>query len=138
MIRFKPIPEGIHGRLELLTNFLEKDPNIVFAYLFGGLAKGRIGPLTDVDLALYLKDLKQIDYLEIFGHISEILGTDEIDLVILNQAPLSLAGRILQSRKVLVDKVPSRRHQYESLTLREFFDFSLKERGILERRYGIG
>jgi len=79
-----------------------------------------------------------MDYLDTFGKISEILGTGEIDLVILNQAPISLAGRILQSREVLVDKAPFVRHRFESLTLRMFFDFSFKEREILKRRYGIG
>jgi hypothetical protein len=85
-----------------------------------------------------LKNEKKMDYLDTFGKISEILGTGEIDLVILNKAPLSLAGRVLQGRKVLVDKAPFVRHRFESLTLRMFFDFSLKERTILKRRYGIG
>ena len=115
-----------------------EESNIIFAYLFGGLAKGQFGPLSDIDLALYLKNEKKIDYLDTFGKISEILGTGEIDLVILNKAPLSLAGRVLQGRKVLVDKAPFVRHRFESLTLRMFFDFSLKERTILKRRYGIG
>jgi hypothetical protein len=58
--------------------------------------------------------------------------------VILNNAPLSLAGRILQGRKVLVDKEPFVRHIFESRILREFFDFAVKEKNILKRRYGIG
>ncbi len=118
--------------------FFAKDSNILFAYLFGGLARGRFSPLSDIDLALFLKNEKRTDYLERFGTISEILGTEEIDLVILNKAPLCLSGRVLQSRKVLVDKAPFVRHRYESLTLRMFFDFSIKEREILHRRYGIG
>lgn len=26
----------------------------IFAYIFGGLAKGKIGPLSDIDIAVYL------------------------------------------------------------------------------------
>jgi hypothetical protein len=85
-----------------------------------------------------VKDMKKLDYLEMFGRIADILGTDEIDLVILNNAPLSLTGRILQERKILVDKEPFVRHLFESRILREFFDFTVKERDILKRRYGIG
>jgi len=94
--------------------------------------------LTDVDLSVYVRNRKKLDYLELFGKIARILRTDEIDLVILNDAPLALAGRILQNRKVLMDKKPFLRHKYESLILREFFDFAIKERNILKRRYGIG
>ena len=138
MIRFKSIPEDIHSKIEALVDFFSKDPNIIFAYLFGGLVKGKRNPLSDVDLALYVKDRQDFDYLAVFGEISSILGTDEIDLIILNNAPLSLTGRILQNRKVLLDKVPFLRHHYESLILREFYDFSIKEREIVKRRYGIG
>ena len=138
MIRLSPIPPDIHERFGPLVDFFMEESNIIFAYLFGGLAKGHFGPLSDIDLALYLKNEKKMDYLDTFGKIGEILGTGEIDLVILNKAPLSLAGRVLQGRKVLVDKAPFVRHQFESLTLRMFFDFSLKERVVLKRRYGIG
>ncbi len=94
--------------------------------------------MSDVDLSVFVRAPKRLDYLELFGKISNVLGTDEIDLIILNDAPLSLAGRILKNRKVLIDKKPFLRHKYESLILREFFDFTLKEKNILQRRYGIG
>jgi hypothetical protein len=138
MIRFKKIPGDIDGRIGLLNDLLNKDSNIIFAYLFGGLLKNRRNPLSDVDLGIYVKSTKRLDYLTLFNKISRFLGTDEIDLVVLNSAPISLAGRILQNRKVLIDKDPFLRHRYESLILREFFDFTLKEREILRRRYGIG
>lgn len=138
MIRFKKIPEDIHERIGLLTDIFSEDSNIVFAYLFGGLLRDKASPLSDVDVAIYVKNVKSLDYLALFGKISETLSTDEIDLVVLNSAPVSLAGRILQKRKILVDKDPFLRHKYESRMLREFFDFSVKEREILHRRYGIG
>ena len=138
MIRFKRIPKDIHQKMNPLIDFFKADPHIIFAYIFGGLVKERPNPLSDVDLAIYVRDIKKLDYLELFGNIANVIGTDEIDLVVLNTAPISLAGRILQSRKVLVDKKPFLRHRYESLVLREFFDFTVKERDILKRRYGIG
>jgi predicted nucleotidyltransferase len=138
MIRFKKIPKDIDEKIESLGELFASDPNVVFAYLFGGLLKKRRNPLSDTDLAVFVKNLKALDYLALFGHIADILGTEEIDLVVLNRAPLSLAGRILQNRKVLIDKESFLRHRYESLILREFFDFTLKERDILKRRYGIG
>ncbi|MEW6418603.1 MAG: nucleotidyltransferase domain-containing protein [Nitrospirota bacterium] len=138
MIRYRLIPEDIHQKINSLTGFLFNDPNIVFAYLFGGLLKDKPNPLSDVDVAVYVKNTKKLDYLELFSNIANVLGTDEIDLIILNTAQISLAGRVLQNRKVLIDKYPFLRHKYESIILREFFDFAIKERDILKRRYGIG
>ena len=121
-----------------MTDLFLRDPDIVFAYLFGGLARDKKGGLSDVDLAVYVKNSERLNFLSLFGKISQILGTDEIDLVVLNSAPISLAGRILRNKKILIDKDPFLRHRYESRILREFFDFTIKEKEILHRRYGIG
>lgn len=138
MIRYKKIPEDIDEKIEILKKFLLKDSNIVFAYLFGGLVKSRCNPLSDVDLGIYVQNIKKLNYFFLFTNISQILCTDEIDLVILNLAPVSVTGRILQTRKVLIDKKPFVRHKYESKILREFFDFTVKEKEIIQRRYGFG
>ena len=138
MIRYKQVPEYIHRSIDSLTDLFRDDPNVIFAYLFGGLLRDRLNPLSDVDLSVYVRNPRKLDYLDLFSRITKLLGTDEIDLIILNDAPLSLAGRILQKRKVLADKDPFLRHKYESLILREFFDFQIKERDILKRRYGLG
>ena len=138
MIKLNRLPEDIIERIELLKDFFIREPNVVFVYLFGGLTKARRDPLSDVDLAVYIRDLKKLDYLKLFSEIHDVLGTGEIDLVILNTAPISFAGRVLKDRMILVDKNPFLRHKYESLTLRKYFDFSIKERDILKRRYGIG
>jgi uncharacterized protein len=139
MIRSGKLPDNIHERIDLIAaGFLTEEQNIVFAYLFGGLARNRQTVLSDVDIAIYVRNMKKLDYLDLLGKISDTLGIDGVDLIILNTAPISLAGRVLQGRKVLVDKDPFLRHQYESLALREYFDFSIKERDLLRRRYGIG
>lgn len=140
MIKFEKIPSDIYERLPRVAEALEQDPRVVFAYLFGGVAAGDIKPLSDIDIALYLNcldDLAEVK-LALFQRLSDILSTSEIDLVILNTAPVSLAGRILQKRQLLVDKEPFCRHLFESRTLREFFDFRQKEEELFKLRYGIG
>ena len=137
MMKNHPLPQQIEARMTKVAAFLSAHPQLEFAYLFGGLARERHTPLSDVDIAIYLaeaSDRTQVK-LDLLGGLMKILGTDEVDLVVLNDAPLSLRGRIVSSRKVLVDKNPFLRHGFESLTLREFFDFSYKEKEILERRY---
>jgi predicted nucleotidyltransferase len=140
MIKFEKIPDDIMQRLPTVVNALEQDPRVLFAYLFGGLADGEQKPLSDIDVALFLVETTSLaeNKLDLFEKLSDLFGTAEIDLVILNSAPISLAGRILQKKQLLVDKEPFRRHRYESLTLREFFDFSKKEEAFFRSRYGIG
>jgi hypothetical protein len=73
--------------------------------------------------------------LELLSNLADILKTDEIDLVVLNKAPLTLKMKILENKRIIVDKIPFLRHRYESLTLREYFDFSFKESFILGKRF---
>jgi predicted nucleotidyltransferase len=140
MIKFGKIPDDILSKLPLVEKTLAEEDNVLFAYLFGGLAAGKLKPLSDVDIAVYVRDMSGLAEfkLGLFSRLVDVLNTSEMDLVILNTAATSLAGRILQQRRVLVDKEPPRRHTYESVTLREFFDFRIKERAYFGRRYGVG
>lgn len=140
MIHKTPLPKDIEQRIRSLGWALNRCPQVLFAYLFGGAAALRLRPLSDVDVAVYLDD--SVDpvegTLEAVGVVTAHLGTDEVDLVVLNTAPTALTGRILQTRRVIVDHDPFRRHRFESLALREFFDFRLFEHRLLARRYGVG
>ena len=137
MIRYKKLPENIEDLIPKAAIYLESMPDILFAYLFGSFGRGKHFPLSDVDIAVYLKDpsVVQKKKMEILGALIDILQTDEIDLVVLNSAPLPLRMRILESKKVIVDRQPFARHRYESLTVREYFDFSILENKILNRRF---
>jgi len=140
MIKYEKLPSDIMHRLEGIKSILMEDKNIIFAYLFGGLAKNDVHPLSDIDLAVYLKHTDELTAykLQLFNKMTDAIGTSEMDLIILNTAPISLTGRILQNREVLLDKEPFFRHAFESLKLREFSDFKIKENSLLSRRYGLG
>ena len=140
MIRYKELPANIEDLLPKALTYLQSMPDILFAYLFGSFGRGKRLPLSDVDIAVYLKEptVVQEKKMQILGALVDILQTDEVDLVVLNSAPLPLRMRILESKKVVVDHEPFLRHQFESLTMREYFDFSIKEREILNRRIFSG
>jgi hypothetical protein len=137
MLHRDPLPEDIQDRLKTLGQALQKCEGVVFASLFGGAATGRIEPLSDVDVAVYL--VEGVDAvegkLEAMGAVTAHLRTDEVDVVVLNEAPTALTGRILQTRRVILDREPFRRHRFESQALREFLDFRIFEHRILAQRY---
>lgn len=140
IIKYHPLPKDILQLLPGAKDYLQTRPRVVFAYLFGSLVGGKVRPLSDVDVAVYLAEGSDVlqEKFEILGKLIELLKTEEIDLVVLNTAPLPLKARIIRHKELLVDKLPPLRHSFESLTLREYFDFSVKERDILFRRFGLG
>ena len=137
MIKYQKLPENVLQLLPKAIDYLELYPKVLFAYLFGGLVKGKLQPLTDVDFAVYLAESSSLSEikLDILGNLIDILQTDEIDLVVLNTAELPLQMNVLKTKKVIVDKDPFARHKFESLAMRKFFDFSMIESAILHRRY---
>ena len=136
MRRGRSLPADIRERLETLGEPLARHSSVVFAYLFGGAATGRLTPLSDVDVAVYLAETADpvAKRFEVIDAVSAHLGTDEIDVLVLNTAPTALVGRVLGTRRVILDRDPFRRHRFESKALREFFDFRLFEHRLLARR----
>ncbi len=122
-----------------LEDLLKAHDRIVFAYLFGSCARRQETPLSDIDIAVYLvEDADPLEEkLSLMGDLCTRLRRDDIDIVVMNSAPLSLLGRILAHRVVLLDRSPHRRHLFESLTLRKYHDFCIKEKALLERRFGL-
>jgi len=139
MIKFEQLSPDVLTRISEAEKVLAADDNIVFAYLFGGLASGNLKPLSDIDIAVYLLKTDNLaEYkLGLFHRITDAFGSNELDLVILNTAPVSIAGRILQNKRILADKTPLLRNSFESITLRKFFDFKIKEGTFFSLRYGI-
>ncbi len=135
-----PLPVDVQGRLATLGGVLDARPEVRFAYLFGGAGRAELRPLSDVDVAVYVDeavDLVQAR-LGLIGVVTKHLGTDELDLVVLNRAPTALVGRIVQTRRVITDKDPFLRHRFESLALRTFLDFRIFERRFLDARFARG
>jgi predicted nucleotidyltransferase len=137
MIRYSKLPDNIVSLLPEAGAYLQSREDVLFAYLFGGLAKGNPRPLSDIDIAVYLSKETGLmgRKIEILGDLTNLLKTDEIDLVLLNSAPVTLKMKILENKKVIADKNSFLRHRYESMVMREYFDFSILERAILERRF---
>jgi predicted nucleotidyltransferase len=123
--------------VRITSEYLAKRDDIIFAYLFGSYAKENQTHLSDIDIAVYMKDNNQVfdKKLGILNDLTKILETDDIDLVILNKTPISLLRKILANKAILIDNDPPVRHAFESLNMRKGFDFSFLENRILEQRF---
>jgi predicted nucleotidyltransferase len=100
---------------------------VVAASLIGSQATGTAGPLSDVDVAVWLDPQLSPEQrlalrLEISAAGADALGTEEIDVVVLNDAPPLLQHRARQGSMPLVDRDPRTRVRLESRALVEYLD----------------
>ena len=131
------LPADIEDRLDGLGDAIGLcSPHVEFAYLFGSAASGRLTPRSDVDVAIHVAPRadRQAVRLAVARAAARHLGTDAVDVVLLDTAPISLSGRVLTGRRVIFERNPFVRHQFESLTLRKFHDFRIREHRILASR----
>ncbi len=97
-------------------------------------------PFSDMDIAVYVLEGPDLvsEKLALLGQLIDDLETDNLDLVLLNTAPLPLQARVLRDKEVLVDRKPHFRHCFESLVIRKYLDFSIREEAMLKRRFNLG
>ena len=141
MPRHETLPADIHERLATLGEAIAAvSHDVLFAYVFGSIDTPRQTPRSDVDVALYAAGTADRDdlRLRVVTAASKHLRTDAVDVVLLNNAPLSLAGRVLTTRRVILDRQPFTRHLYESQTARMFSDFRIREHRLLTQRFARG
>ena len=116
-----------------LRDALDRDA-VVAASLFGSQAAGKAGPLSDVDVAVWLdprlSDSERFRLrLELIGRAASALRTNEVDLVVLNDAPPLLKHRALRSAVRLLDRDPVARVRLESRAVSDYLDTKpLRER----------
>lgn len=102
-----------------LREALEREPDVLVAYLFGSHARGTSGPLSDVDVAVLLSDdadpFKR--RLDLIGAVSRIVGDERTDVVVLNEVPVALEFRVLRDGQELVcrDEVARVRHHRDTV-----------------------
>ena len=119
-----------------LKRLLEPDSEIIFAYLFGSQARRQTHTFSDIDVAIYLKNPISDEYLRIFKKLAESFDED-IDLVILNNAPPLLRHRVIYEGILLFCKDSELHYKFVSSTLIEALDFKETYKIIIEgyRKY---
>lgn len=85
-----------------VKEFLQKQAHVKLAYLFGSVALQKAGKLSDIDIGIFLdeslekKDKFKIK-LKLISDLENILKNNRIDLVIMNDASISLNFEIIKA-----------------------------------------
>lgn len=115
--------------LEKLKEIFKDYPYIASAYLFGSHASGKVNPMSDLDIAILLKDnapkgrelIHKMDYLA-YG-IEKALQTKEVDLIELNNKGLIFQYNVLRTGKLIYDADPLFRINFVTRLITTYCDF---------------
>jgi len=98
---------------ENLKKYFSGRNDIVFAFLYGSQAKGRANRLSDVDVAVYFypRERRPIECEqevfydaenEIWGDLEKLLKK-EVELLVLNRAPATVAASALRGLAIVIN-----------------------------------
>lgn len=114
--------------IKTINNVLRQHKEVSFAYLFGSYAKGNVGPLSDIDIAVYFsRNIFRNDYfdlrIKIMGELIDMLKRNDVDFVVLNEAPPLLGHRILKEGKLIFCQDKKENLDYEVRAVLNYLDW---------------
>ena len=90
-------------KIEELKSYCVLQGDVLMAFVFGSQAKGQSRATSDWDIAVYLTEESRDREQEIWAAVEKIVGA-EVDLVVLNRAPATIAWTVLRDSITLVIK----------------------------------
>lgn len=136
----------INKNISALKKYFSDKSNILAVYLFGSRAKKYAGKISDWDIAVYFKPAGEKNEVEwedtdkvypeenkIWDDLVDILKTDNIDLVVLNRVPSSIAASAISEGIPLIIKDSTVLIDFMLLTMRQAEDYC----GFVDSYYEI-
>lgn len=111
-----------------VLDIIFKKNEVLLAYLFGSVAKGKIGPLSDIDIAvLFSKEVKKDDYfglrIKISREIDRLLKTDKTEVICLNETSSFLKHEVIYSGINIYYSDIEIKRSFEFSVLQDYEDF---------------
>jgi predicted nucleotidyltransferase len=110
-------------QLDSLRETCADELRVLAVFLFGSQLDGYAMPHSDVDLAILLEEeLTLAAWLELEVKLCQALGRDDLDVLSLGRASVSLRFRAI-SGQLLYQRAPDRVSDFIQRTLIEYYDF---------------
>lgn len=124
----RKLPPDVTDRVPGLVKRVSKDKETVALFSFGSLAAGELKPLSDLDFGILVSPAldrqQRFDkHLALIGVFNEQLKTEEIDLVLLNDAPVRFSHNIIKSGKLLFCSDVDVLKDFIEKTVKVYLDF---------------
>ncbi|MHB1351640.1 MAG: type VII toxin-antitoxin system MntA family adenylyltransferase antitoxin [Desulfobulbaceae bacterium] len=126
-------PEDIKN---IVSPVFDMNANVLFAYLFGSVVKGESSPHSDIDIAVYLRDVEPDAYFEgklaLHADLCRALMRNDVDLLVLNNANnLMLIEEIIRNGTVIYDLDRNARIDFEVMALHRAMDFKAHRYAVM-------
>ncbi len=112
--------------LAIIKEVMEKDEDVLFAYLYGSQVHPSIHFESDIDVAVYLNPSNIKKYIKKEEELTTLLITqlhsDKIDLRILNISPFLLQYNILKEGILIFVRDEPERVDFENRVMNRFFE----------------
>lgn len=134
-----PLPAGLEERLPEVVARLRR-AGAALVYVFGSAAGARgeeHPPPRDLDLAVWGLDEEPWG---VRADLEDILGTDRLDLVRLEEADPDLRFEVVARGRLLFSEGPELENAFEAKVLREYRDlapFRRVQQSYVRRRHGL-
>ncbi len=115
---------GLEEALQELKNLFPGKP-VSLAYVFGSYARGEADAVSDFDLAVLLdksgEDLYSA-YLDVMLEVQRVLGTERLDLLLLNSAPPAMQFDIVRWGRLIYCRNERVLNDFEMNAIRKYQD----------------
>jgi predicted nucleotidyltransferase len=109
---------------KIISRLFEQHDEILTVYIFGSFISARYFSDIDIGIIAAIDLSKPLEFeLELENRLEKVIKYP-VDVRILNQAPLSFAQNVFRSGRVIIDKNPNLRADFEGRILKQYFDFS--------------
>lgn len=116
-----------------LRDCLARELDVLVVYLFGSRARGTPGALSDVDVAVLLDGEATPDRrLQLIDTLSRAVVPDTVDVVVLNDAPVALAYRVIRDGQLLIDQDARARVRHWAETVDRYLDMAPMRQQLAE------
>jgi uncharacterized protein len=137
--------------LEGMKQYFVRQPDIVVAYLFGSVARGRAHKLSDVDVAILFAPEVGLEesverQLQLMGDLEQFADR-EVQVTVLNRATPLLTYQVVKYGVLLFERNHNERMIFEVNTIKVYFDLQpmyrlfdrllakqIREEGLGQRR----
>ena len=119
----------LESRLTTLGTRFSGFPEVVAVYLFGSAARGARRKRSDIDIAILTrkggtsrshgKGRSLVDYVQT---ACDALGTDHVDVVLLDRSPVVLRHEVFREGKLLLVRDPEALSRFRQESSREYLD----------------
>ena len=118
-----------------LIDILAAEPAVVAAYIFGSLARGTAGPLSDIDVGLLMGDPEEAAPVcdPTMDALCRRLRTSNVDVVSLAEAPMPLRYRAVRDGLLVIRRDAAAVERFITETVLQYLDF----KPVRDRAFGV-